>query len=169
MHKHVIIRHSSYFNKQCSSTAQTNERCVRLPEIDPEVFDCYLQWVYYGEIVDLAVEFGDDDLGAQAALWRSQGNFQAFAKVVEVISLARLYMAAGYLGDKKLKNATIDKFMDGSQVAFGDPGLTIAFINYLWGCTMPADNFRQAALKRGYMSTAAPRMSNWLEENRVSI
>lgn len=169
VHKHVIIRHSSYFNTQCSSTAQAIEKCVRLPDLDPEMFDCYLQWVYHGEIVTLATENADSVLGAQEALWRSEGNVQALAKVEEVLSLAKLYMTANYLGDKKLKNATVDKFMDGSQVAFGDPGLTIAFINYLWGNTKPADNFRQAALKRGYMSTAAPRMSNWLEENRVSI
>lgn len=169
VHKHVIIRHSTYFDTQCSSNAQATEKCVRLPGLDPEVFDCYLQWVYHGEIVTLATENVDSILGVQEALWRSEGNSQALTKVGEVLSLAKLYMTASYLGDKKLKNATVDKFMDGSQVAFGDPGLTVTFINYLWSNSTPADNFRRAALKRGYMSTASPRMSNWLEENRVSI
>lgn len=169
MHKDVIFHGSNYFNTRCSSSPEFGSTYIRLPDVEPEVFHGYLQWVYRGDIVTLAIEDGDPDLGAQEASWRSQGDGQALARAVEILSLAKLYIVASLLDDNRLKNATVDNFMDTAQGNFGEPGLTVAFINYLWRNTMPADNFRQAVLDKGLMLTAAPRLGTWLEKNNVSI
>lgn len=69
VHKDIICAKSKFFAAACSERwVEGKEKQVRLPEVDPTVFESHLSWVYSTSlnIAELTTERIDALLGANA-------------------------------------------------------------------------------------------------------
>ena len=92
MHNALICALSRFFKAACSRhCGSTESRAIRLPEISIDDFQLYADWVYLSTI---GVEDGDDDAD-------------------EVY--CRMYILGDVLDDYRLRNAAMERLVDGLE------------------------------------------------------
>lgn len=103
-HKVILSRSSDFFKKACNKEWKEGQsKIIRLPEVEPEAFDIYLQYLYTGEVVAT-----DDELPEHR-----DGSREAQAQVVRLHwILIETYLLADMLLDTKSKNAIMDAFIE---------------------------------------------------------
>ncbi|KAF2769795.1 hypothetical protein EJ03DRAFT_256699, partial [Teratosphaeria nubilosa] len=51
VYKNIITAHFQFFRAACNGGfKEAKEKVVRLPEVEPATFECFLQWIYTGHI-----------------------------------------------------------------------------------------------------------------------
>ncbi|KAK5137755.1 hypothetical protein LTR08_007327 [Meristemomyces frigidus] len=111
-HKAIICSHSKFFRAACSKGfKEGEEKLVRLPEVDADVFPRYLQWAYSGEVVVASAEEVATDRGMR-------------------LDLVQLYILAEYLADALLRNAITDLLRTVYTVAETGPGAAVLCLAY---------------------------------------
>lgn len=90
MHENIITEASDFFRAACKGEwKESDERTVRLPEINPDVFKVYLTFLYTGE-VDADVDYEEAD---------------APTLLIKCFALGEMVQ------DVRFKNSVIDKYL----------------------------------------------------------
>lgn len=114
LHEEVLCASSPFFRAALSRHGflECKERVVRLPELDPKVFNLYTQWSYTGKVASLQPRESD-----RGGTKRRQ-------------ELARLYVVAQFLGDTRLRNAIVDIWIANDRSTDKGPGVEL--ISFLY-------------------------------------
>ncbi|EME43007.1 hypothetical protein DOTSEDRAFT_35357 [Dothistroma septosporum NZE10] len=167
VHKDALVKHSKFFRAAlwnglketrryvAGAEDETKENAdsgqvVRLPGIEPEMLEAYLQWSYSGQIV--LTETAEDEKSNRGI------DFQ--------LDLARFYVVADVLDDALLRNSILDTMMASMKQAKRGPGPGI--IREAYEHTSAASKLRQFVLEwHAFRIGAGARMGyvTWLERN----
>ncbi|KAI9704986.1 MAG: hypothetical protein M1836_006766 [Candelina mexicana] len=124
VHKTPICFHSSFFQKACDGRwVEAAHVQVNLPEDDPAVFEVLVQWLYAQKIEEAIIN--DDFISTS-------------------LMLVRLYLLADKLGIPRLKNISIDTFVEMFESKKLLP--TEKIIAEIWKTTMAGCPFRQVCV-----------------------
>ena len=94
-----LVEKSQFFQAACRNEwKEAKSRVVKLPDVDPAIFNCYLLWVYRGRVpVRNEWKFG-------------RGNWEDDALAVQS-NLVKLWILADRLTDVRLRNAIMDEMV----------------------------------------------------------
>ena len=150
VHKNVITGRSAFFRAAVEGPfKEAEEKTVRLPEIDPDLFSVYLQWIYSDKIVIL----GAGDIA------KDTGGSKQRALLIE------LYILADALDDRRLRNRTTDEFIDLCR-STSWPGCKS--IKRIWNSTPEGSKLRKLLIDYE-MSKKRTSGACWIERNRKSL
>lgn len=99
VHKDILCANSKFFQAACSERwlrSTEAERKIKLPEVDPQVFQGYLSWIYSGEL----------DLSAFTFTQKETSAMQINA-ARDVAKYVELYLLGDRLDDIGLRNKTM--------------------------------------------------------------
>lgn len=118
IHTDVVCAKSRFFKAACSGRwKEGQEQCVRLPDVKPETFQCYVDWVYGGIFV-------------------AEGSG---GSPVEMST--RLYVLGDILDDIRLRNTALKALTSYACVELKHP--SVDSICWAWSNTPPHSLFRK--------------------------
>lgn len=108
VHRTVLVKSSDFFKRACNKEWEEGQsKIIKLPEVEPEIFDVYLQLLYTGEVVP-AEEYlpsrDDNSIAARGEIARQHWI------------LIEAYLLADMLLDTKSKNAIMDYLIEALRV-----------------------------------------------------
>lgn len=114
----VLTQGNDYFEIMFIRTlTEQGRRVLRMPSLDTEVFQAYLQYAY----------------GRRVIVMDSEDARQSRSKAEEQVKIANLWDFANSITDVALQNATTDAFVDTLQAA--SVPISVATIHHLWEIT----------------------------------
>lgn len=126
LHQDLVCNSSKFFRAACSETwLEGQEKLVRLPETDPDVFQEYCKWTYSGSIRGTT---------CTAANTQEQKN-------AELKLLVRMYLLGDLLDDLKLRNRTFHELLHGMTALNRVPSAKV--LTSIWNATTAGSLFRK--------------------------
>ncbi|KAK3717457.1 hypothetical protein LTR37_005847 [Vermiconidia calcicola] len=117
--KCILTRSSDFLAACCKGEwKEAKTKTIKLPEIDPDSFSIYLQWLYKSELV--TVEQGCHD---EAGVRDLSGDEKFRIAGKELMALLKLAVLADKLGDLELSNATVDALKHAMDTLDCGPGV----------------------------------------------
>ena len=106
VHPSRLIEESRFF-KACLNTRnnmqEARTRVVKMPEVKPEVFAYFIQWIYNGSLSHEGVDF-DAEPDKDATTIESEPR-----KEIGFFHLVKLWKLAGFLQAERLRNEIVDE------------------------------------------------------------
>ncbi|KAM0717913.1 hypothetical protein Q7P37_006245 [Cladosporium fusiforme] len=119
-HRDIICDKSKFFRAACSKNwRESQERVVRLPEVDEETFHSYLDWIYRNKIVYMGSER---------------------EPATKDFHYIRLYLLGEYLLDVNLRNEIMSSLSRGVSRSMTKPNVEV--VEYIWERTAPSSLLR---------------------------
>ena len=142
VHKDIICAKSDFFSAARSERWQRgSQQTIRLPDVDPSVFQSYLSWVYSTSlnIAELTNEY----------IQSIPESRQDVAKYIE------LYLVEDVLGDVRLRNKAIQTLVrDTSGIPY------YSTLNRLWDKTPEKSPIREMIVRRATLRTPRVYLSS---------
>lgn len=159
VHKDYICSKSPFFVAATSNAWEKGKsRTVNVPEIEPRTFELYVHWIYNSAIdIDL-VEAPTNDpckneghkLAGLGCQWRGK-----------IVLLLRLYVAADFLSDSKLKDEVISRYLTlrgKKELCFGTDTL-----HYVWDNTKSDSPLRRCIVDSFAVGQNGEIYQRWLK------
>jgi hypothetical protein len=100
VHEHLLTHHSEFFRAALiGNFKEAKDKVVRLEDIDPFIFECFVHWLYYQRFPD-ASKNDDEEL---VKAWGTEE-----ASTTLATSLIKLYILADQCMVPRLKRAALD-------------------------------------------------------------
>lgn len=118
IHTDIVCAKSRFFKAACSDRwKEGQEECVRLPNVEPETFQCYVDWMYGGIFV-------------------AEGPGGSAVKMS-----TRLYVLGDILDDTRLRNTALTALTSYACIVREHP--SVVSICWAWSNTPPHSLFRK--------------------------
>lgn len=141
VHKSAVCKNSKFFQAACGREwKEGQERVIRLPEADPEVFNVYAHWAY--------TETLDMSLMPEPSLRANDRNSPP-----AYINLGKVWILGNFLHDHIVGNRVIDRFL---QKLDSDPAARVhtQSLEHIWNNTPQG-----CGLQRVLLETMAVRIT----------
>jgi len=134
IHRDLICSTSKFFKAACSKLwAEGKEKVVRLPEIDVDIFQAYVVWVYHGKV-------------AVNKLDTNGGKATAHDEMRETVGL---YLLGDVIDDILLRNAAMRVLVTQSKVWMCQAQTDL--LNHIWESTPPKSLLRKMIVDKTIM------------------
>lgn len=139
VHKCYLTKTSDFLSAALNGAwREAKNGRINLPNVEPRAFECYIQWLYTGEV---PVEFG------------KQGTTNMEVAFVAYDLLMDLYMLGHFLLDAGFQNAVIDSTLKTKRETTIYPGA--GSIRQIWDET-PEDCTMKRLITRWWVSSCKP-------------
>lgn len=150
-----LIEHSEFFQAACRGEwREATSRVIKLPDVEPEIFNLYLFWVHRGKLaIRNEWELDDEDCLEHG--------------IPDQTRLIKLWILADRLADVKLRNATIDEMIAATgwpNVGFDFPLFTPEMTNIVWSATTAGRSLRRLLLDHYIGDVWAEEMEHNMDE-----
>ncbi|KAK3070761.1 hypothetical protein LTR53_009877 [Teratosphaeriaceae sp. CCFEE 6253] len=150
IHASIATSKSKFFEAACRGTwTEAQAKVVRLPEVSPDIFKAYVQWMYSGEVVNPSEP--EIDAGCEGH--------------APQVALVKLYHLGDVLLDLPLRNRVMDVYISLRRKFTGGSGSQAIY--WAWEHLPPTSTMRRFVLAE-HLFQGAER-STWYGDNRGTL